>query len=264
MKLRFGLIAIALLAGCGGGGGGSSPEQPVSPVPEPPVTTPPVTVEIDPVVPPGDGSLPGEAPPLDPPIVPVPPVDPPSGTDRNPRAPVAVDDQFIIGENLAPFSMNVLANDFDTAGLELRLENVTTGLGTAFIDAGILWYFAPGNFIGRDVLSYELRNSAGLEAQANVEVLVVSEDGRTIELTWDSPQADTDIEGVIISQRNIDYPYLETVINRPADTQNPQAQNSVFLTIAEAGRFELKVAFVDLSGAQSAWSDAVITEILAN
>ena len=90
---------------------------------------------------------------------------------------IANSDFFTVSRNTQANQLDVLANDFQTAGNQLTIENNVVGaLGTVVVaaDGKSLFYTPPNGFIGRDTFSYNVvdqfnrRNEEPILVEVNV------------------------------------------------------------------------------------------------
>jgi hypothetical protein len=107
------------------------------------------------------------------------------------NAPTALDDEFVVRTSTEPTLLDVLANDVAAGpgGLEIvSVQLAGHSQAVVSIDAASekISYQPPAGFIGSDILAYTVRNAAGVEALARVEVTVMppimaiaTSDGRT-------------------------------------------------------------------------------------
>ena len=88
---------------------------------------------------------------------------------------IANDDEFTVSRNSLSNVLDVLANDFQTAGNPLTIESLNlTGTRGIVVNSGDrLFYTPPNGFIGRDVLSYTVVDGQGNRSTAAVVVNVL-------------------------------------------------------------------------------------------
>lgn len=88
----------------------------------------------------------------------------------------AVDDVVSVPRNSTAFPLNVLANDFEAAGNPLTITNVNESSVQGQIvissDRRQLFYTPVDGFLGRETLSYEVTDTFGNTATANVVINV--------------------------------------------------------------------------------------------
>ena len=111
---------------------------------------------------------------------------------------LAVDDAFSVSRNSQLNFLDVLSNDFKLPGEALEIVSVSGSSAGATIqvaDGGIR-YTPPNGFIGQDVFTYRMRNSAGEEDTATVVV--------NVNLFFDNPLAVDDSFNV--PTNSIDFP----------------------------------------------------------
>jgi len=87
--------------------------------------------------------------------------------------PVAGDDELILEEGLGVALLNLLDNDFDMEGDDIKITSVhNAGKGT--IIERVDWhYIAPNNFNGEDYFYYTVEDEHGEKAEAMVKVIVI-------------------------------------------------------------------------------------------
>ena len=92
------------------------------------------------------------------------------------QAPTAVNDNYIVYQELTPFHayVSILANDTDDWGLSLITPNVTTaqGVNITIASDGTFDYTPPAGFVGDDTFNYTIADDKGLQSTATVTLSV--------------------------------------------------------------------------------------------
>lgn len=92
------------------------------------------------------------------------------------NAPIATNDNYIVYQELAPFTavLGVTNNDSDDWGFTLLTTNVTTAQGVAITlnSTGNFVYTPPPGFIGNDTFQYQIQDDAGLISTGTVTLSV--------------------------------------------------------------------------------------------
>ena len=87
-------------------------------------------------------------------------------------APTAVDDEALFNKEEARV-INVLANDFDVDGDTITITNAIANLGQVEVLNGqSILYHAPPNFLGNDIIEYNITDGNGGTAFANVNISI--------------------------------------------------------------------------------------------
>ncbi|MGI9470071.1 MAG: Ig-like domain-containing protein [Rubripirellula sp.] len=110
-------------------------------------------------------------------------------------AEIANDDEFSVSRNSLSNTLDVLANDFETAGNQLAIESLNlNGTEGVVVNGGDqLFYTPPNGFIGRDVFSYTVVDQFNNRSTASVVVNVLFQSNVPIALddTFEVPEGST-------------------------------------------------------------------------
>ncbi|HJO92782.1 MAG TPA: glycoside hydrolase family 48 protein [Victivallales bacterium] len=99
--------------------------------------------------------------------------------------PTAVNDtaELKAGETI---NIDVLANDSDIDGDAITLTSLSNALkGTAVISTGTIKYTADSESVGYDILTYNIVDSKGAEANAEVSVSIIKKEDPQSEITYE-------------------------------------------------------------------------------
>ena len=86
---------------------------------------------------------------------------------------LAADDQFDVLEDSGLNVLDVLANDFDEAGLTITAVGATDNGGTAVVNGNSIDYTPAADFAGIETFTYSVENADGIVAEAVVAVNVL-------------------------------------------------------------------------------------------
>ncbi|WP_394148224.1 Ig-like domain-containing protein [Shewanella atlantica] len=92
---------------------------------------------------------------------------------RGNRAPVAINDSLTVKLN-EEVLIDILVNDSDPDGDDLRIVSVSADFGSVVIDGGSIVYQAPTNIVGQDTVRYGISDGNGGTGHAVVNITILA------------------------------------------------------------------------------------------
>lgn len=166
------------------------------------------------------------------------------------------DDYFSISEGSSNNVLAVLANDQADNGGVIELLAAQSFSGTVSISGDTLTYTPLPDFVGTELISYEIVDVDGdvLSAMATVEV--VAEVGEEFRLEWQNPDQridgvdlqESEIASYLIELRNIETEEYSQVQVDSAEASVEGDNIAYVLTDLSPGFFEFSLKVVDVMG----------------